>query len=85
MHYEFINSLGFYFFCYCSRGETNEKDSGQISQRWKRDTIGSDLKMAEEIIIDSDEPTVACCTQKWFRSGKKRKNRGRYYNMPIKS
>jgi hypothetical protein len=51
----------------------NKQATGQISQRWKRDATGSDLKMIEEETMDLGVSSGASCTQKWYRNKKKEK------------
>ncbi len=51
----------------------NKQASGQIIQRWTRDTIEDNLKIIEEETMDLGDSTGASCTQKWYRNNKKEK------------
>jgi hypothetical protein len=51
----------------------NKQTTGQISQRWERNSSESDLRITEEETTNLEEPVGASCKQKWYRSGKKEK------------
>ena len=53
--------------------QPNKQATGQISQRWKRDTPVNDLKMINEETMDLGKSIGASCTQKWYRNEKKEK------------